>query len=401
MSLETDLEALFSPPALQNSHPFYARLRAHGDVLVMPQWNSSFVFGLDAVNALFKHPDSSADRLQGLSEEWFGYPLLKPMMLFHDHASHLRLRGLVSQAFTPRAVAETREFIAGLADELLDEYAVTGGDFVSKVAVPFPMLVILQLLGVPSHEREGFRRWADTLVALLDGSTFDESQSEHMAKDVTEMRAYFRSLADELRDSESGGVFAAMARAEAGGERLSNDELLANAMLLLGAGFETTTNLLAGGLLAFSQFPDQWQTLLEKRDLIPNAAEELLRFVSPVQGTGRLLRRDVEWQGQTLRSGSQTMLVLGAANRDPAKFKNAEALDIQRDNASQHVAFASGAHYCLGAPLARLEAQVFLERLALKYPRFRVPEQTITYRNNFSVRGLERLEVVLNDRVTG
>jgi cytochrome P450 len=396
MTLETDVQALFTPAAIQNPHPVYANLRAHGDVVVVPEWNSAFAFSLEATNALFKHPASSADRLSGMSPDWFGYPLLKPMMLFHDHAAHARLRGLVSQAFTPKAVAETRGFIAGLADELLEGYARSSGDFVSAVAVPFPMLVIAQLMGIEDTERERFRAWGDTLIALLDGSTYDETRAPKMQRDVEDMRAYFRQAADRLRHHDQPGVLAAMARAEAGGERLSSDELLANAVLLLGAGFETTTNLLAGAMLAFSQFPEEWHKLLGDRGLIPNAAEECLRFVSPVQATGRQLREAVNWHGQVLNAGMSVSLMLGAANRDPLKFTNPEALEVTRPNADKHVAFASGAHYCLGAPLARLEAQVFLERLALKFPAFTVPEQPLEYRHNFSVRGLNRLEVRLN-----
>jgi cytochrome P450 len=396
MTLETDLQALFTPQAIQNPHPVYAQLRQHGDLLVIPAWNSAFGLSLEATNALFKHPASSVERLGGMPSDWFGYPLLQPMMLFHDHASHLRLRGLVSQAFTPKAVAETRGFIAALADELLEGYARDGGDFVSAVAVPFPMLVIAQLLGIEGSERDRFRAWGDTLAALLDGSTYDEARAPKMQRDVEDMRAYFRQVADDLRAHDQPGVLAAMARAEADGEHLSSDELLANAVLLLGAGFETTTNLLSGAMLAFSRFPHEWQNILEDRDLIPNAVEECLRFVSPVQATGRQLREDMNWHGQPLTAGMNISLLLGAANRDPTKFTNPEMLEVSRPNAAQHVAFASGAHYCLGAPLARLEAQVFLERLATKYPQFIVPEQAIEYRHNFSVRGLEQLEVNLN-----
>jgi cytochrome P450 len=216
-----------------------------------------------------------------------------------------------------------------------------------------------------------------------------------MARDVAEMRAYFRETADALRQQERPGVLAAMARAEADGERLSGDELLSNAALLLAAGFETTTNLLAGSLLAFAQFPQEWQKLLHKPELNPNAVEECLRFVSPVQATSRVLRADLSWQDHTLPSGMYLNLMLGAANRDPQKFANPDTLDITRSNSDKQVAFASGPHYCLGAPLARLEAQVFFERLAAMYPNFRVPEQPLQYRHNFTVRGLTSLEVGL------
>jgi cytochrome P450 len=395
MNTETDLQALFSPEAMQNPHPIYQRARLHGELVYVPSWNNAFAFSVDAVNALFKHRSISANRLGEMSPDWFATKLLKPMMLFHDVPSHTRLRGLVSQAFTPKAIVQTREAIATLTDELLAEHKEKGGDFVSNVAVLLPMLVIAKLLGLEKVSRDEFRRWATALAITLDGSTLGQADQTQLAKDTDEMFAYFREAANEMREGNKPGVLGAMARAEADGEKLSNDELLANAVLLLGAGFETTTNLIAGSVLEFSRNPEQWQRLREHPELIPNAVEECLRFVSPVTATDRLVKENLEWHGQVLPQGIHVSLLLAAANRDPKTFVEPDKFDITRSNASQHVAFASGPHYCLGAPLARLEAQVFLERLALKYPNFSVPEQKIEYNPNFTLRGLKRLEVIL------
>ncbi|MDX2007789.1 MAG: cytochrome P450 [Meiothermus sp.] len=395
MSLEQALQSLFAPESIQNPYPAHAKLRPYGDLLVVPELNSAFALSVDAVNAFFRHPSASANRIGEASPDWPGDGLLQPMMLFHDHASHARLRGLVSMAFTPKAVAETRQFIVELVDELLDRYALEGGDFMTKVAVPFPLQVIARLLGLQEAEQERFRAWADTLLALLDGSTYDPAKASKMSQDVADMRAYFREVADELRQGNRPGVLASMARAEADGERLSADELLANAALLLGAGFETTTNLIAGAVLEFSRHPQAWRQLLEDPSLAANAAEECLRFVTPVQATSRVLRNQAEWKGQTLPEGLNINLMLGAANRDPEKFSNPDRFNLTRPNAERHVAFASGPHYCLGAPLARLEAQIFLERLRQKFPHFSVPKQTLEYRHNFTVRGLKQLEVAM------
>jgi cytochrome P450 len=396
MTLQNDLEALFAPEALQNPYSSYERARAHGELVHIPGWNNAFAFSIDAVNAIFKHPHVSADRLGPMSPGWFGTKLMRPMMLFHDAASHLRLRGLVSQAFTPKAIAETRDAIALLTDELLTEHASKGGDFLTNVAVPLPMLVIAQLLGLEDVDRAAFRRWADALAVTLDGAASQAADQAQLERDTSEMMVYFRQAADDMRDKSAPGVLGAMARAEADGERLSSEELLANAALLLAAGFETTTNLIAGALINFSNHPDQWQRLLEHPELAPNATEECLRFSPPVPATGRLATQNLEWRGQTIPQGTSITLMLGAANRDPQKFEQPEIFDITRANASQHVSFASGPHYCLGAPLARLEMQVFLERLALKYPRFTVPQQRLEYRPNFSIRGLTRLTADLS-----
>jgi cytochrome P450 len=364
-------------------------------LVYVPGWGNAFAFGVNAVNALFKHRHVSAIRLGEMPPDWFATKLLQPMMLFHDAPTHTRLRGLVSQAFTPKAIAETRETIAVLTDELLAQHKKTGGDFVSNVAVLLPMLVIAKLLGLEHVERKAFRRWATALAVTLDGSTLAYADQTRLASDTDEMFAYFREAANDMRNGNKPGVLGAMARAEADGDKLSNEELLSNAVLLLGAGFETTTNLIAGSVLEFSRHPEQWQHLCDHAELIPNAAEECLRFVSPVTGTDRLVKESFEWNGHQLPAGIHVSLMLGAANRDPKTFVEPNKFDIMRKNASQHVAFASGPHYCLGAPLARLEAQVFLERLALNYPDFSVPKQKLEYNPNFTLRGLKRLEVNL------
>jgi cytochrome P450 len=396
MSLETDLQALFTPEAQQNPYPIYQRIRSHGELIYVPGWMNAFAVSVDAVNALLKHRHVSANRLGEMSPDWFATKLLQPMMLFHDAPTHTRLRGLVSQAFTPKAIAETRETIAALTDELLAEHKEKGGDFVSNVAVLLPMLVIAKLLGLEHVDRVAFRRWATALAITLDGSTLAYADQEQLTRDTDEMFAYFREAANDMREGHKPGVLGAMAKAEADGDKLSNEELLSNAVLLLGAGFETTTNLIAGSVLEFSRHPEQWQRLREHPELIPNAVEECLRFVSPVTGTDRLLKESLAFDGQQLPAGIHVSLMLGAANRDPKTFANPDEFDITRKNASQHVAFASGPHYCLGAPLARLEAQVFLERLALHYPNFSVPEQKLEYNPNFTLRGLKRLEVNLS-----
>ena len=398
MDFIQDMQALFSPEAIPNPHIAYAAARRHGNLIPIAEWQTVLAFGLDEVNALFKHPNVSADRLGQPAESDFGARLMRPMMLFHDHASHARLRGLVAQAFTPTAVAQTKEIIAVVCDELLQEHAQRGGDFISNVAVPFPLRVIAKLLGLEQIDQIAFRRWADGLAVLLDDQPLEETQAQQMAEDMTQMRMYLRKSADDLRASNHPGVLGAMARAEYQGQRLSSDELVSNAALMVSAGFETTTYLIAGSMLAFSQFPEQWQLLLRQPELVVNATEECLRFVSPVQLTQRIVRNSFEYGGIQMPAGSHVSLMLGAANRDPQRFTDPETFQIDRANANKHLAFASGPHYCLGAPLARLEMQVFLECLLAKYPDFHVPAQRLEYRPNFAVRGLVALEVELGGK---
>ena len=392
-NLPADLEAMFAPDSFQNPYPHYERLRRYGNVLYLPEWSSAFVLSLESVSGIFRHSGVASGSGGETPNEPVGtqFPassaLMNNMMLFHNHASHARLRGLVSQAFTPRAIEETHEFIDGTVSSLLANFK-PGMDFVSKVAVPIPMLVILELLGVSSAERDQFKAWTTSIVSLFNGAS-----NPQIEQDAVAMRAFFSDLANELRTSSRGGVLAAMARAEAGA--LSNDELLSNAVLLLAAGYETTTGVIAGSTLEFARQADSWQTLLEHPELIGNAVEESLRLVSPVQLTSRLAVQNLEFEGQKIPAGTNVNLIIGAANRDPKRFADPDRLDLNRTNSREQVAFASGPHYCLGAPLARLEIKVFLEAMIKSYPNFRVPEQKLLYAGNTVLRGLDKLEASL------
>jgi cytochrome P450 len=394
MTLETDLQAVFSPAAHANPFPFYEAVRQHGSVLPMPEWNTNFVLSLEVVQKMFRLPSVSSDRMGGMAhlEHTASMTLLRNMMLFHDGANHARLRGLVSSAFTPKAVEETRGFIASTVKTLLEHHAQHGGNFVANVAIPLPLLVILEMLSVLNSERDDLKRWSESVAALFDGGSLNETRFPAIEKDIQDLSAYFQNIAEELRAKPRPGVLSAMANAENGA--LSSDELLANAALLMVAGHETTTNLLSGAMLEFSRQPEAWQALLEHPEWVSNCVEELLRIISPVTITDRILTAPLEFAGVSMQPGSVS-LMLAAANRDPEHFSGPARLIPNRSNAKDHVAFAAGAHYCLGAPLARLEAKIFLEILLEHYPRFTVNQGTATYRENFSLRGLNHLEVEL------
>ncbi|PYE53553.1 cytochrome P450 [Deinococcus yavapaiensis] len=397
------LQALFSPSALQDPYSAYDAARALGEVQPPPPgFFGWFAFGHPEVSAVLKSPHGGADRFGGDPEfeRTKSYALLKPMMLFHDGASHARLRGLATQAFTPKAVGETREFVQGAVNTLLDamkrkEAAGEPVDFVRDLAVPLPVTVILQMLGLPADDGEKFKEWSDHLAFLLDGSSQSREKFEAAEAAAHQMSVYFRDVADELRAHPKPGLMSALALAEADQGRLNNEELLANAVLLLAAGHETTTNLLSGGLLALAQFPEQWRRLVQDETMTANAVEELLRFVSPVQGTSRLALADFSFDGVTIPTGSHVNLFVAAANRDARVFPEPHRLDLSRPNAKNHLAFAVGAHYCLGASLARLEGQIVFRTLADRFPGLSIAPQPLSYRANFLLRGLEHLFVAL------
>jgi len=399
-------QALFSPQAIRDPYPLYARAKAlaaeqgSASLLRVPEWNTTLAFGHDAVSAVLRSPAavSGAGFAQGDTED--AYPeamrVLQPMMLFHNGMSHTRLRGLAQAAFTPRVVAQSRELVQSRLDRLLHSVQGRPFDAVEELAVPLPVGVITEMLGLKGEDEAKFRQWSGTVADLLGGSEQTPDLMARIEQDAREMRGYFRDLADELRAHPQPGLLSALAAAEDGGERLSSDELLANAVLLLAAGHETTTNLIAGGLLELSRQPDAWAALVERPDLAPAVTEELLRLVSPVQRTGRGLAQDVTLDGQTLPAGSFVGLIVAAANRDPSVFTDPDRLDPQRRNAARHLAFASGPHYCLGASLARLEGEVVFRTLAERHPTLKVPEQPVPFRPNFVLRGPRALQATLD-----
>lgn len=317
------------------------------------------------------------------------------MMLFRNGPPHARLRSLVQKAFTPRVVEEQRELVRGLIADLLRGLPEEV-DIVEALSNPLPARVIMQMLGLTGEDEARFTRWSQSVAELLGGAAHTPELMARIDADAREMRTFFRDLAGELRTNPQLGLLSAMAAAEDGGERLSGDELLSNAVLLLTAGHETTSNLIPGGLLALSQQPEAWAALVQQPHL-PNVADELLRQVSPVQADFRLLTQDVRLSsGQVLRAGTQAQLLLAAANRDPDVFPDPVRLNWQRENSGRHLAFAAGPHYCLGASLARLEISEVFAALAQRFPWLQVVSDSLTYKPNFVLRGLERSQVKLN-----
>ncbi|WP_424950796.1 cytochrome P450 [Deinococcus sp.] len=397
-------QALFSPQAIQDPYPLYAGAQALGErqgqngLLTVPEWNSTLAFSHEAISAVLRSPSAvSGAGFEGGGE---AYPeamlVLRPMMLFHNGTSHTRLRSLAQAAFTPRVVAGSRELVQSRLDRLLDAAAGNPSfDAVSELAVPLPVGVITEMLGLAGEDEAKFREWSGAVAELLGGSNSTPELMERVERQAREMRAYFRGLADELRAHPQPGLLSALAAAEDGGERLSSDELLANAVLLLAAGHETTTNLIAGGLLELSRQPDAWAALVERPELAAGVTEELLRLTSPVQRTGRGLAQNLQIGGQTLAAGSFVGLILAAANRDPAVFPDPHRLDPARQGSARHLAFASGPHYCLGASLARLEGEVVFRTLAERYPDLKVPAQQVQFRPNFVLRGPLSLQATL------
>ncbi|WP_102125523.1 cytochrome P450 [Deinococcus planocerae] len=393
------LEAFWQGGHLADPPAFLDRAREVSPVLYDPQMGLALLTGHASVSAALKSPHVRTTKYEGgdafrASES---HAVMAPMMLFHDGPSHTRLRSLAQRAFTPRVLEESREFIGSLTDELLDEAARQGeADGVAALAVPLPVTVIVRMLGLSGADAERFRGWSASVADLIGGLDVTPERWAQVEADARAMRSYFRTLADDLRAKPQPGLLSALAAAGNEGGRLSGEELLANAVLLLVAGHETTSNLISGSLHALHESPDQRAWLAENpAERAGNAVEELLRFLSPVQGTGRVALHPLTLGEVELPAGTFLSVSLAGANRDPRVFDDPHALDLARENARHHLGFAAGAHYCLGASLARLEGSVFLTRLLTRFPDYRVPEQPLAYRPNFTLRGLQELRLSL------
>ena len=288
--------------------------------------------------------------------------LLSKVLVFMDAPDHTRLRGLVSKAFTPRSVERLRPRIGELTEELLAPLRDAGRfDVISDFAFPLPVTVICELLGVPAEDREMFRHQTRELAVILDWDVTPE-QFGGAAGAALNFAAYLVPVFEERRRAPKADLISALVAAEEAGDRLGADELLTTVVLLLTAGHETTMNLIGNGLLALLRNPDQLELLRARPDLMPGAVEELLRYDSPVRLTVRTALADATVAGEAVRTGEQVIAMLDAANHDPAVFESPDVLDVTRD-AHRHMAFGAGAHYCLGAALARAEAQVALAAL--------------------------------------
>jgi cytochrome P450 len=298
-----------------------------------------------------------------------------------DAPEHTRLRGLISKAFTPGSIEQLRPRITELTQELLAPVRAVGRfDVIAHFAYPLPVTVICELLGVPATDRELFRSLTSDMAAVIDLDATPE-QYGRAAGAVLTFTAYLVPLFEDRRREPQNDLISALVAAEEAGERLGADEILTTVLLLLIAGHETTMNLIGNGLLALLRHPDQLELLRAHPDLMPSAVEELLRFDPPVRRVVRIALNDATIDGQDVRAGEQVIAMLHDANHDPTVFPSPDILDITRD-ARRHVAFAAGAHYCLGAPLARAEAQIALAalidlpelHLATDEPRWRALE---------------------------
>lgn len=395
---------LFNPldPAFRlDPYPVYARLRAEDPVHESPFGVLVLSRYADCI-AILRDPRVSSDMRNSTTyQQAVAENLIQTdqqvigaePFLFLDPPDHTRLRGLVSKAFTPRVVERLRPRIETLVRELLDRVAERGSfEVIEDLAYPLPVNVICELLGVPLEDHLLFRAWSHDAARSLDPvEALPPEVLEARTRTVRAFRDYFDELIERRRNDPSDDLLSALIAAEEAGDKLNKEELLATCILLLIAGHETTVNLIGNGMLALLRHPDQLALLRSDPTLAPSAVEEVLRFDAPVQMTARTALEDIELAGATLSKGMQAVLLLASANRDDAEFPNAERFDIRRQD-NHHLAFGFGIHYCLGAPLARLEGEIALREVVTRFEGLELAGDP-TYKENIVLRGLAALPV--------
>ena len=390
-----------SPEFKADPYPFYRRLRIEAPVYrtilpgKQPAW---LVTRYDDVFMVLKDDQRFVkDKRNAHAKTPWVPPMFRAFernLLDLDGDDHDRLRGLIHKAFTPRLIERMRQRVETLSNELLNSAERKHQfDLIRDYALPVPMTIISEILGIPPDDRLKFSNWSRSLISL----SATPSGILRAIPNLLAISRYLRHVIRERRDTPRDDLITALVQAEEAGDQLSEDELLAMVFVLLVAGHETTVNLIGSGTLALLENPDQMQLLRQNPDLIKNGIEELLRYVSPVeQATERYAREAATLHGVTIPQGDLVYAVLASANRDEQQFENADKLDLTRD-ARKHLAFGQGIHYCVGAPLARLEGQIAISTLVRRLPslHLRAAAHDLRWRSGLTVRGLEALPVSL------
>jgi hypothetical protein len=398
------LSNLLRPEIRANPYPLYHQIRAADPVY----WDEPMGFWVltryaDIMNVLREPRLSKAqgittalNRIPETEREIARpvYHMFSKQMLYADPPYHTQLRGLVNKAFTPRIVERMRAHIQQIVDELLDAVQGSGRmDLIWQFAYPLPITIITEMLGLPAEARDQFKKWSDDFMAVIGVVRQAPDLMKQARRSFAEFTDYIDHLQRQRRQQPRDDLLSALFSVEEQGNRLSHEELLANSILLLAAGHETTTNLIGNGLLALLRNPNQMQKLQNDPSLITSAVEELLRYDNPVQIMWRLATEDLEIAGKQIRQGQMVNLVVGAANRDPAQFPEPDRLDLSRFE-NRHLGFGFGIHFCVGAGLARLDGEIAISTLLRRLPGLQLETEAMEWQENPIFRGLKSLPVV-------
>jgi pimeloyl-[acyl-carrier protein] synthase len=390
---------LLDPEVLANPYPLFRRLRSedpvHWDAFLHTWVVTRYVDVLEVLHNFSAERTHTPKKLEamGLAQISPIAQLMVKQMLFMDPPGHTRLRSLASHAFSPGRVAVLRTHIREIVNRLLDTVQAKGQmDVIADLGEPLPAIVTAEMLGVPLEDRHQLKAWSTNFAEMLGNFQHNPEHAARMLRTVQDMTAYFHDRIRELKNIPHDGLVHSLMTAEIDGDRLSEEEVVANSIVTMVGGLETTTNLIGNGVLTLLRNPGEMERLQEDQSLIPSAVEEMLRYESPSQHTGRLAPEDVEWEGKVIRKGQAVMAVMAAANRDPERFPDPDRFDVARTD-NRHLAFGYAAHFCFGAALARVEGQEAFEAMVRRLPGLELQPGPLVWRNNLGLRGLTALPV--------
>lgn len=392
---------LLDPDVLADPYPLYRRLRSEAPVHWDPYLHAWVVTRYaDVITVLSSF---SADRAP--SPEFFDAlgahelsPIAKVMvrqMLFMDPPAHTRLRKLASPAFMPARVRELRVHIETIARDLIDAILARGTgtmDLLADFAEPLPAIVTAEMLGVPVEDHVKLKTWSATFAEMLGNFQHNPDRLSGVMSALENLTAYFEGAIREQRKTPRAGLVHTLVSSEVDGDRLTDEEVAANCIVTMVGGQETTTNLIANGMLTLLRNPEHLSRLRSEKQIIPSAVEELLRYESPSQHTARLAPEDVVLGGKRIKKRDAVIAVMAAGNRDPERFAEPDTLDFERPD-NKHLAFGWAAHFCFGAPLARLEAQIAFDTLVDRFPKLALTGDKLEWRENLGLRGLKALTI--------
>jgi cytochrome P450 len=398
---ELSLYRLLDPEILADPYPLYKRLREQDPVHWDPFLHAWVVTRYeDVLRVLLQFSADRTPTPQQLTAMNLAdlNPIAQVMvkqMLFMDAPAHTRLRALSSAAFTPARVEVLRQHIQQIADNLLDAVEAKGEmDVIEDFAAPLPAIVTAEMLGVPTSDHRQLKAWSADFSEMLGNFQHNPNRTEHMRRTVSDMTAYFHAAIDELRRSPREGLVHSLMTAEVNGDRLSEEEVVANSIVTMVGGQETTTNLIGNGLLTLLKNPTAFEWLKNDDSVVTSAIEELLRYESPSQHTGRIAPADVVMGNKTIKKGEAVIAVMAAGNRDPDRFPDPDRLILSRQN-NRHLAFGWAAHFCFGAALARAEGQISFRTILRRFPHLAIKPGPLTWRFNLGLRGMTAMPVTL------